>query len=45
MKRPTRLETLALRPGEEICILLNDAYDLLSDPDEKKAELKTCKTI
>ncbi|CAK9096272.1 Chaperone protein dnaJ C76 [Durusdinium trenchii] len=23
--------------GEEICILLNDAYDLLSDPKEKKA--------
>jgi len=23
--------------GDEICILLNDAYDLLSDPDEKEA--------
>lgn len=23
--------------GEEICILLNDAYDLLSDPEEKEA--------
>ena len=25
--------------GEEICILLNDAYDLLSDPEEKEERI------